>query len=113
MKVRFKAKGDLLVRYPLGRAAVHRKGALCRYVGRTLKLSEDKTQMSFPAADAVVEAEHDSVLGKRLIKQCRKEYALWPADKDTAQICGRPFVETTFKDGEHVPATKRAAKPEK
>ena len=69
--------------------------------------------LGFPAVKEPTVCEHDSRIGKRLIKQCRKEYALWPADKETAQMCGRPFVKTVFKDGVHSAVTQRDPKPEK
>ena len=121
MQLKFYAKSDLLVTAP-GQAVVRRNaddpdsvGAPLKYVGRThvpAKLDADRRVIraaSNPASEAPYTCQADSEKGRRLMKLCRRDGSLWPADRETAAACGVPFVETKFVDGEHVPANPVAA----
>jgi hypothetical protein len=58
-------------------------------VGRKLNA---KTRV-FEALKEPVEVDSATHAGTVLMKVCRFHYDLWPADADTARLCGRPFVE--------------------
>jgi hypothetical protein len=97
VKLRFFAKGDLLVTKPgfLPRA---QGGDMPRYVGRTAGAAR-----TFPASKDAHECDADSDEGRRLMFLTKVDSALWPADAATAAACGVSFVATEFKDGEHTP----------
>lgn len=116
MKLRFYAKRDLLVTMP-GQSFIRRNadtgagGQAVKYVGRTHVpavieqaggVERIVKAASNPATPDPFECDSDTPRGQRLIKMVRRDQCLWPADKETADACSVPFVETVFKDGEHV-----------
>lgn len=92
MKLRFLARGDLLVR-ELG---VH------RYYGRTF----DAALRGWPATKEGCEFEHDSPDGLKCAKVCRKG-DLFAANAETASAVGVALIQTEFKDGVHVAAAPK------
>lgn len=110
----FYARGDLLVSHPTARRFV---GQLPRYVGR--KPVANGSEASWPATQQPFVCEADSDIGRRLVKLCGRDHALWPADETTARACNVPFQPVEFADGEWVPRRtelaeqKSKAKPPK
>lgn len=90
-KLSFYARGDLLVTVP---GVYPQIGQALPRVGRQLA-----SDGSLPATKEAYVTDSNSDEARRLIKLTRREGALWPADKETADACGLPFVELTFKDG--------------
>lgn len=130
MKLRFYAKGDLLVSVP-GQTILRRNadtgaaGSPVKYVGRVhvpAKLRKGPGDSvivdepaSNPARSEAYECDSDTERGRRLMKLTRRDGSLWPADEATAAACGVPFVATEFSDGEHVAKSslKPASAPQK
>jgi len=101
MKLRFHPRDDLLVRVP---GFVPRVGQPDQYVGRRF----DAEKHGHPASPTAYEVDADSDAGRRLAKLCRRDNALWPADKATADFCGVTFVPVEFQDGVFVPKSAGA-----
>jgi hypothetical protein len=55
------------------------------------------------------EFDADSEDGRKCIRFCR-DGAFWPADSQTASLCGVPLVAVEFKDGAWTAAPPRKAK---
>lgn len=100
MKLRFYAKGDLLVTLP-GFVPRPQGGDVPRYINRTLKMVDGRA--TFPAMPEPYECEAKSPQAARAIEITKRDLSLWPADRETAKACNRPYTETEFVDGEHVP----------
>jgi hypothetical protein len=92
MKLRFLARGDLLVR-ELG---VH------RYYGRAF----DAPSRGWPATKEGCEFDADSPDALKCAKACRKG-ELYAATPETAAAVGVDFIATEFKDGVIVPVTPK------
>ena len=71
-----------------------KSGQMYQYVGRKF----DTTTRIHRALPDPVAVDSASVDGRRLAEICRRDYDLWPADKATAEFCGRPFVELSRGD---------------
>lgn len=101
-KVRFFARNDadgpLLVSVPGSRA---RQGQPPEYVGRKFVRADLDKGMgaSHPATPEPFECDSESDVGQRLRQLTRRDGSLWPADKETADLCGVEFVPVTVKDG--------------
>lgn len=102
MQLKFLARSNLLVTMPGERRIV---GQPPEYVGRRC------VDGQFPATTDGFACDSQSEAGIRLAKLARRDAALWPADRATADHCGVPFVEITLKDGEWTP--KPSAKADK
>lgn len=90
MKLSFRAKPGAVVNWP----GLKSTGTVNQYVGRKF---EPETRVNRAVKDAVV-VDRDTREGQRLATICRRDYDLWPADRSTAEFCGRPFVELTQGD---------------
>ncbi len=105
MKVRFFAKADGLVReaghYPqIGQAP--------RYVGREYVPLEGGGA-SFPATKDGSQYDAESEEGQSAMRRCRKG-ELWPADPETAALCGVKFTAVSFASGVFVEKPTAAQK---
>ena len=89
MQLKFYAKNDLLVPVP---EVILIVGAPHKYVGR----HHDPSTRSYPANELPDSYDSESREGKRLKKLVRREQCLFPANKETAQFCGVPFVNFTY-----------------
>lgn len=89
-RLKFWAKEDLLVSLP---NSVRIVGQPARYVGRKF----DPSTKGYPATKEPYECEAKSREGRRLISLMRRESSLYPADQETAEICGVPYNELEFK----------------
>ena len=105
MKLKFYARDDLLVTVPGSRPV---RGQAPEYVGRKFVPGTAESGASHPATVEGFECEAGGEIAARLVQLTRRDAALWPADKATADACGVPFVEVTVKDG--VAAPKPAEK---
>lgn len=99
MILRFHARADLLVNDPARAMAdkqpIHR-------VGRKFIAAKEGQLASYPALEAPHEVDSESRAGQRLVKLCRRDASLWPADEATAAFCDVPFVPVELRDGEWV-----------
>lgn len=101
--IKFYAKGNTLVRVP---GAQPRPGQPDVYVGRTF----DSDSRGYPAVNEVFEIDEKSDSGKRLIRLVNVDKCLYPADKNTADLCGVEFIPVEFKSGVFVEKTKQSSK---
>lgn len=91
-KLKFYAREDLLVRKA---GVAPRVGEATRYYGRKF----DAASRGYPATAEAVEVDADSEHGRKCIRACVSESALWPADEATAKHCGVSFTPVEFVDG--------------
>lgn len=103
MRLRFYAREDQLVPLPGHRPLV---GQAASYVGRKF----DAATRGYPATPAPFECDSDSDEGRRLIKMTRRDACLWPADLETADVCGVAFVAVEVRDGVAVPRVSTPAR---
>lgn len=96
MQINFYAKGDLLFPVP---GTILIVGAPHKYVGRY----HDVESRSYPAKGSHESFDDSTTEGRRILKVMRRESPLYPADKETADRCGVPFVELTYDCGEWKP----------
>lgn len=101
MKLKFYARGDLLVTKP-GFVPKYTGGDVPRYVGRKFVARNGNTPAHNIATKEPAEFDSESEAGRRLMLLCRRDSSLWPADQATADACGVKFVPVDFKDGEWV-----------
>lgn len=84
-------------------------GQAARYLGRDfVPPSKDGAKLipaSHPASRDGFECDADSDIARVAIKQTRKG-AFWPANAETAAVCGVEFVEVEFSDGVFAPKAK-------
>ena len=92
MKLRFHSRAGHLVALPGG----HRTGSHPRYIGRKF----DPVKRAFPAIDdpLEVDVEKKPEFAGRLVKLCRRDGSLLPADEATAKHCQVPWVEPAKQD---------------
>ena len=102
MKLSFYPRGSAPVRIP---GAIQLVGEPAAYLGRT-KAALDDGRFAYPANGRAFVCEANSRAAMRLMKLTRRDGSLWPADPETAQACGVPFVPVALVDGEWVPAPK-------
>ena len=106
MKLRFYARGDLLVLHP---NAIQLVGQPYRYVGRELVQMDvldgepNSKAAAYPATRHPAEFDSDSPEGRRLTKLIRRDQSLWAADEETAEACGVPFVPVSWSHGQWRP----------
>lgn len=110
MQLSFYAKPGHCVHWPGLKAT----GQAVDYVGRDL-VRGDKDKgfaAAHPASKEPVKVDAASDEARRFIKVCRRDAALWPADKATAEACGVAFVEVALSadDGEWHPKPAAFAK---
>jgi hypothetical protein len=104
--------------YPRGGAPVRIPGAIqivgepAMYVGRT-KAAIDGGRFAYPADGRPFRCKPGSATAQRLMKLLRRDQALWPADKETAEHCGVEFVPVSLVDGEWVPSRSKKTTPPK
>ena len=105
MKLRFYARPGYMCSMPGPRV----QGTAPRYVGRELKV-EGKL-ITNPATREPMTLDTANRDGQRILRQMvadKAEHPLWPADRETAQMCQLPFVEVEYVGTEWQP--KRATK---
>lgn len=107
MKLKFFAREDLLVTVPGSRPM---RGQAPEYVGRKFIPGDGTVGAQFPASEKPYECEADSDEGRRLVLLTRRDSALWPADKETADACGVEFSAVSVKDGVALPTQAVATK---
>jgi hypothetical protein len=105
MQLAFYAREDALVRYPGLNPAF---GQPARYIGREFVAGEvergpgGKERTRVPASNPATREpsvfDSETPEGQAAARHCRK-LALWPANKETAEFCGVPFVAVAFSDG--------------
>lgn len=114
MQLRFHPKPDMVVHWPGAKFV----GQVNHYVGRKTKSLDDGSIVHEAQKDPAV-VDSDTAEGRRLVKLCRRDGCLWPADQGTAQACGVEFVSVAQdkESGEWLPqaqaavsAPKRSAK---
>jgi hypothetical protein len=81
MTLRFYAKGKLLVTLP-GFVPRPQGGDVPRYVNRAMKTIDGRT--CFPAVERAYECKPGTPQATRVIEVTRRDYSLWPADRETA-----------------------------
>lgn len=101
MKLSFYAKPGHVVHWP----GMKTTGQVYAYVGRDFVPGDkDKgTAAQHPASKDPVCVESESFEGQRFAKLCRRDDAMWPADKETATHCNRDLVPVELVDGEWIP----------
>ncbi len=109
MKVKFLARGDLLVTVP---GTAQFAGQVARYAGRTVDVQtvDGKEVVSYPATQDGVTVDSESSDAARYRKLVTRDAVLFPGDEDTARFCGVPFIPVEFSNGTWSP---KAAKAEK
>ncbi len=102
MKLKFFAR-EGLVREPGVPPII---GVAARYLGREFVPAKREVvdgvavilPASNPATEGGLECFSGSLVADVAMKGCRKG-AFWPANKETAEVCGTPFVDVEFRDG--------------
>lgn len=134
MQLSFYARGGIAVSVPGqsrpagAEGTPYVSGPPAKYVGREfvppagLRRKNGELTADEPAKYIVsktpFQCDSDSKVGQRLVrhmtrKRCRKtgEYPLWPADKQTADFLGIPFVPVEVTNGNAAPkAPSKASK---
>lgn len=100
MRLAFFAKADLLVPIPGALRFIEQPD---RYVGRVYSPTAVDGKPGYPATEEPFACDSASEEGMRLAQLTRRDGDLIPADQQTADFCGLPFVPHRFLDGVHVP----------
>lgn len=103
--LKFYAKSNLLVRIP---GAQPRPGQPDMYVGRVF----DKPNRAYPASKTGYEVDEESDQGRRLLRLVRIDKCLWPANLETASLCGVDYVPVEFDNGAFVEKKEPKKKPQ-
>ena len=101
MKLRFYARPGYMCSMPGPKV----QGTAPRYIGRARPVVEEK-QINNPATREPAVIESTTPEGKRVMRQMlcdAPDYPLWPADRETAQACGVPYVDVELQEGEWQP----------
>lgn len=112
MKVRFCARDDQMCPYPNQYLIPGNPQRMINrdFVPGVVENGETKIQAQHPAREEPEEFEAESDEGRRAIEFCARDGALWPADQETAQICGVSFVPVEWADGVWAPKKKSSGK---
>ena len=92
MILKFYAKGAQLVRVP-GAQPLPKQPDM--YVGRYF----DPATRGYPADKEPASFDSETASGQRLMRLCRLDNCLFPADQETANACNVKFVPTVWLDG--------------
>jgi hypothetical protein len=106
MQLKFVAKDDQMVMVP---GTAQFAGQIARFVNRECVVGKDET-VSWPALAEPHEVDSDSKDGSRLAKIARRDGALLPYDKQTADAIGVPFVALKFTAGVWAPVPAKEGK---
>lgn len=99
MMLKFYAKGDGIVREP---GVIEIIGTDPHYVGRK-KLALPNGRFCYPAVEEPFEVDAETDAGRRLCEVTKRDGALWPADKATADACDVKYIPVEYDRGEWVP----------
>lgn len=93
-------------------------GQLRNYIGRDAKIERndagDVSLIGHPASKEAAEVDPASKSGRRILRLFRieEEKPLIPADEATARVCGVPFVDSEWVDGEFYPKAAVVSTPQ-
>ncbi len=101
--IKFYAKENQMVKIPGAQA---RPGQPDMYVGRDF----DAANRGYKINDTGYTVDENSDAGQRLIRLTRIDDCLIPADKYTADLCGKEYVPVEFKSGVFVEKSNKSPK---